>query len=86
MRRKNMNSKSHLMNWSKAFSFTSMSLIAGLALLSPASAQDKKEEAVESAPTSQEQFNSPKEAAEKLIAAAASYDVPALKQILGSEA
>ena len=81
-----MNSKSHLMNWSKAFSFTSMSLIAGLALLSPASAQDKKEEAVESAPTSQEQFNSPKEAAEKLIAAAASYDVPALKQILGSDA
>ena len=63
-----------------------MSLIAGLALLSPASAQDKKEEAVESAPTSQEQFNSPKEAAEKLIAAAASYDVPALKQILGSDA
>ena len=81
-----MKSKSHLMNWSKAFSFTSMSLIAGLALLSPASAQDKKEEAVESAPTSQEQFNSPKEAAEKLIAAAASYDVPALKQILGSDA
>ncbi|MGH8094974.1 MAG: DUF2950 domain-containing protein [Chthoniobacterales bacterium] len=76
-----MNLKSYLMTSPKMLVLTAATLLAGFAL--SAGAQEKKENASESTATTQKQFNSPKEAADSLIAAAASFDVPALKEILG---
>jgi hypothetical protein len=55
-----------------------------LAFTADASAQDKSKPAAPAA-VRQRTFDTPKAAADALIAAAASYDVPALKEILGPD-
>jgi len=74
---------------------TKISLIAiaiftcGLVVLSLDAATETKKDATASKPatqSAQKQFNTPKEAAESLAQAAASFDVPALKEILGPDA
>ena len=49
-------------------------------------APQSKKEAAAPATSGQKQFNTPKEAADGLVAAAAAYDVAALKEILGPDA
>src|SRR6476646_491637 len=49
-------------------------------------ATESKRTTAAAAPTSQKQFNTPKEAADALIAAANSFDVAQLKEILGADA
>ena len=49
-------------------------------------AAEPKQSAAPAAPSQQKQFNTPKEAADSLIQAAGSFDVNALKEILGPDA
>ncbi len=58
--------------------------VVGVVDLAVQAATETKKEASPVAP--QKQFNSPKEAADSLVQAAASFDVPALKEILGPDA
>lgn len=52
----------------------------------PAAASESKKETATASHTAQKQFNTPKEAADSLIAAAGSFDVAQLKEILGPDA
>src|ERR1700741_5297312 len=60
-----------------------LSMAAALAFPSFAAAQEKNESATAS--SQQKQFATPKEAADSLVAAAESFDVNALNEILGPE-
>ena len=78
-----MKSNSYLMNPSKLFLLfgtVSLLIVTGLT----AETQTNKATAA-NAPAQQKQFNTPKEAAEDLAKAAETYDVAALKEILGPE-
>ncbi|MFL6514290.1 MAG: DUF2950 family protein, partial [Chthoniobacterales bacterium] len=59
--------------------------IAGLAIVSAEANPTTKDGASASSQSQQKQFNTPKEAADSLVAAAQSFDVPALKEILGPD-
>src|SRR5262245_34131801 len=85
MRRKPMKTKPALMTSSK------ISLIISAILISCAlrpflkAAPEAKKDAAGAPEASQRQFATPNEAAESLIQAAASYDVTALREILGAD-
>ena len=78
---------SSIMSVTKFFLTTSIIVVTGLpAIVSLAAAAEKKDAVSASTPASgQKQFNTPKEAADALVQAAASFDVAALKEILGPE-
>jgi hypothetical protein len=59
---------------------------AVIELALPATASEAKKETATASHTAQKQFNTPKEAADSLIAAAGSFDVAQLKEILGPDA
>ena len=76
----------HLLTPAKTFSVTCAMALIAIALTSIAVATEKSESSP-AAPTTghPKQFATPREAADSLIAAAESFDVPALKEILGPE-
>lgn len=80
-----MKSKFHLMTSSKILSLGLAFIILGLVLPARMAAAENKEDATDASPTNQKQFATPKEAADSLVAAAETFDVAALKEILGPE-
>ena len=80
-----MKSKLALMTASKIFSIASAILISCSLLSSLDAAPEAKEVASDASQADQKQFSTPKEAAESLIQAAESFDIPALKEILGPD-
>jgi hypothetical protein len=76
-----MKTKINIMSFSKIFASSLLILVCAATTLFAAAA---KEEAAAPA-TNQKQFATAKEAADDLIKAAESYDVPALQEILGSD-
>ena len=78
---KPMKSKIDLINSPKLFLFACLS--AGLLALSSQAAEPKPDATAQ--PPNQKQFDSPKQAADSLMQAAAAFDVPALKEILGPD-
>ena len=80
-----MKSKSNLMISKKIF-LIAFAIVAAL-VVDPAlkAATESKKETAAAAST-QKQFNTPKEAADALVQAAASFDIAALKEILGPDA
>jgi hypothetical protein len=85
MRKIAMKSKFHLMTSSKILSIALAFLIIGLVLPGRLAASENKEDATDASATKQKQFATPKEAADSLVAAAETFDVAALKEILGPE-
>jgi hypothetical protein len=86
-----MSTKSDIMNSSKYF-IPTLLVSAFLCLDSQAATPGAKEaaskgtkDAAATAQTKQKEFDTPEQAAESLIQAAATFDVPALKEILGPE-
>ena len=78
---------SYLSTLTRAFSAFCGIALSAIALTTVATAADKTEASPAATSTAQQkQFATPKEAAESLIAAAESFDVSALKEILGPEA
>jgi len=86
MRNQEMKSKINLMNLSKFFTIAVAIITFSVVARVSQAAAPKKEPAAATAPTNQKQFNTPKEAADSLIQAAAAFDVNALKEILGPDA
>lgn len=80
-----MKLKSYLMTSTKILSLTPLFLIIALTLITEATAQETKQDPTEASSATQKQFATPKEAADSLIAAAETYDVAALKEILGPD-
>jgi len=80
-----MKLKPYLMTSTKILSLTALFLLVALALSSETTAQETKQDATEASSATQKQFATPKEAADSLIAAAETYDVAALKEILGPD-
>jgi hypothetical protein len=79
-----MKTRSHTMNSTKFLLITSAIVISVFIGLTGQAAEPKK--AANTAPQmSQKGFNTPKEAADSLVQAAKSFDVNALKEILGSD-
>jgi len=79
-----MKTKSDLMNSTKILAAVSAIITSGFIGLTMQAAEPKKD--ANSAPQSnQKQFSTPKEAADSLVQAAESYDVNALKEILGPD-
>jgi Protein of unknown function (DUF2950) len=83
-RNKIMISKLNMMNPVKTFQIASTIVIVTLATAAFATAAEPKADA-SATPANQKQFASPKEAADALVQAAASFDTAALKEILGPE-
>ena len=77
-----MKSKTDIMNSPKLVLIVSVS-VGLFALAAPAA--EPKQDAAAAAPSNQKQFDSPRQAADSLLQAAASFDVPALKEILGPD-
>jgi Protein of unknown function (DUF2950) len=84
-RNKIMISKLNMMNPVKTFQIASTIVIVTLATTAFATAAEPKADASATPPSNQKQFASPKEAADALVQAAASFDTAALKEILGPE-
>ncbi len=80
-----MKSKFYLMTSSKIVSIALAFMIVGFVVPIRIAASETKENATDTSPTTQKQFATPKEAADSLVAAAETFDVPALKEILGPE-
>ena len=80
-----MKSKPYLMTFSKILSFALVFTIIAFVLPAKSAAPETKENATNAFTPKQKQFATPKEAAESLIAAAGTFDVPALKEILGPD-
>lgn len=80
-----MKSKFYLMTSSKIVSISLAFMIVGFVLSAGIAASETKENATDASPTTQKQFATPKEAADSLVAAAETFDVPALKEILGPD-
>jgi hypothetical protein len=78
-----MKRQTYLMTPAKMFSFACAMVVAALAFPNFAVAQAKSESAA--ATSKPKQFATPKEAADSLVAAAESFDVNALTEILGSD-
>jgi len=89
VRKNQMKSKPNIVTSTK-FSLIAIAIVTcGVVDLSLKAATEMKKDATAAKPamqTAQKQFNTPKEAAESLVQAAASFDVPALKEILGPDA
>jgi hypothetical protein len=83
-RNKIMISKLNMMNPVKTLQIASTIVIVSLATAAFAAAAEPKADA-SATPANQKQFASPKEAADALVQAAASFDTAALKEILGPE-
>jgi len=83
-RNKIMISKLNMMNPVKTLQITSTIVIVTLATAAFATAAEPKADA-SATPANQKQFASPKEAADALVQAAASFDTAALQEILGPE-
>jgi Protein of unknown function (DUF2950) len=81
-----MKSKLNLVTSTKVF-LVAFAIIAAL-VVDPAlkAATESKKETAAAAPSTQKQFNTPKEAADSLVQATSSFDVAALKEILGPDA
>jgi hypothetical protein len=84
-RNKIMISKLNMMNPVKTLQIASTIVIVTLATTAFATAAEPKADASATPPSNQKQFASPKEAADALVQAAASFDTAALKEILGPE-
>jgi hypothetical protein len=84
-RNKIMISKLNMMNPIKTLQITSTIVVVTLATAAFATAAEPKADASATPPSNQKQFASPKEAADALVQAAASFDTAALKEILGPE-
>src|SRR5205823_1817837 len=84
-RNKIMISKLNMMNPVKTLQITSTIVIATLATAAFATAAEPKADVSATPPSNQKQFASPKEAADALVQAAASFDTAALQEILGPE-
>src|SRR5207302_11317628 len=84
-RNKIMISKLNMMNPVKTLQITSTIVIVTLATAAFATAAEPKADASATPPSNQKQFATPKEAADALVQAAASFDTAALKEILGPE-
>src|SRR5205823_7308829 len=82
-RNKIMISKLNMMNPVKTLQIASTIVIVSLATAAFATAAEPKADASATPPANQKQFASPKEAADALVQAAASFDTAALKEILG---
>jgi len=80
-----MISKLNMMNPVKTLQITSTIVIATLATAAFATAAEPKADVSATPPSNQKQFASPKEAADALVQAAASFDTAALQEILGPE-
>ena len=80
-----MISKTNMMKPVKNFRIACTILIVTLATVTFATAAESKTDASATASSNQKQFASPKEAADALVQAAASFDQTALKEILGSD-
>src|SRR5437868_4377201 len=79
-----MKSNPYFMNSSKIFIL--FAVVSLLAVSTGTSAQTQtKKDTTAASQAQQKQFNTPKEAADSLVQAAESFDVPALKEILGPE-
>lgn len=81
-----MKSKLNIMTSTKTLLIASAILLCGYSGHSLRAAEQKQDAPASSAPKNQKEFNNPKEAAEALIKAADSFDVAALKEILGPDA
>jgi len=79
-----MKSKLSIMSSTKFLVLAFAIVVAADAVVQAAT--ESKRTATAAAPTSQKQFNTPKEAADALIAAASSFDTAQLKEILGPDA
>jgi hypothetical protein len=84
-RNKIMISKLNMMNPVKTLQIASTIVIVTLATAAFATAAEPKADASATPPSNQKQFASPKEAADALVQAAASFDTAALKEILGPD-
>jgi Protein of unknown function (DUF2950) len=80
-----MKSNSNIMGSSKIFSIVFTITLCGFLTLALQAAPKPKQDATTAPQSQQKQFNSPKEAAENLVAAAEAFDVAALKEILGPD-
>src|SRR5881394_3374647 len=80
-----MISKLNMMNPVKTLQITSTIVIVTLATAAFVTAAEPKADASATPPSNQKQFASPKEAADALVQAAASFDTAALQEILGPE-
>src|SRR5262245_26818592 len=78
-----MKLRTNLMTSAKFLSIAWAIAIPGLVFAQAESTPQAKEATANASTGPQKQFSTPKEAADALIAAAASFDVPALKEILG---
>jgi len=83
MERKPMKSRSNIMKPLRIY-FLACAIVMSLGFALQAAPEAKKD-ASASAQSNQKQFNTPKEAADSLVQAAASFDVAALKEILGPD-
>jgi Protein of unknown function (DUF2950) len=82
--RKRPEIRSRTMSSTKFLMIACAIILFGLVGLTAPAAGSKKEAAAETTP-GQKKFNSPKEAADSLVQAAAAFDVAALKEILGPD-
>src|SRR6516162_3815048 len=80
-----MKSKSNLMT-STTFLAIIVAINCAVVDLAWSAASESKKESTAASQPAQKQFNTPKEAADSLIAAASSFDVAQLKEILGPDA
>src|SRR5438270_1365166 len=80
-----MISKLNMMNPAKTVQIAFAIVIASFVTAAFATAAEPKPDASAMPPSNQKQFASPKEAADALVQAAASFDTAALKEILGPE-
>src|SRR5262245_7672188 len=81
--------KPNIMSSTKIFLIALATVTCGLADFSLQAATGAKKETAAAKPETQpaqKQFNTPKEAADSLVAAAGSFDVAQLKEILGPDA
>ena len=80
-----MNTKLDIMNSTKFFLTISAITVSSLLGTTVQAAPKAKQDSSAATQTQQKQFNTPKEAADSLVQAAESFDVNALKEILGPD-
>ena len=80
-----MKSKSTIMTSTKVF-LIAFAMVAALAVDPALTAATESKKETAAVASTQKRFNTPKEAADSLVQAAASFDVPTLKEILGPDA
>jgi hypothetical protein len=85
MRRRQMKTKTNIMASSKISLVASAIFISGFLALALHAAPQAKTDAAAAPQVKQKAFDSPKQATDSLLQAAESFDVPALKEILGPD-